>query len=54
MEKNNNPVYSRTDSSKINLPEEEWKKLLSPEVYYIAREKEQSGPGPVSTNTLKK
>ncbi|HEX7756246.1 MAG TPA: peptide-methionine (R)-S-oxide reductase MsrB [Niabella sp.] len=44
MEKNNNPVYSRTDSSKINLPEEEWKKLLSPEVYYIAREKGTERP----------
>ncbi|ANH84143.1 peptide-methionine (R)-S-oxide reductase [Niabella ginsenosidivorans] len=44
MEKNNNPVYSRTDSSKVNLPEEEWKKVLSPEVYYIARQKGTERP----------
>ncbi len=35
----NNPVYSRTDKSKVNLKEEEWKKILSPDVYYIARQK---------------
>ena len=38
-QKNNNPVYSRTDKSKVVLKEEEWKKILSPEVYYIARQK---------------
>ncbi|MFN5319232.1 MAG: peptide-methionine (R)-S-oxide reductase MsrB [Bacteroidia bacterium] len=31
--------YSRTDTQKLNLSNEEWKKILSPEVYYIAREK---------------
>lgn len=35
----NNPVYSRTDKSKVNLKEDEWKKILSPDVYYIARQK---------------
>ncbi len=40
----NNPVYSRTDSSKIVLSEEEWKKTLSPEVYYIARQKGTERP----------
>ena len=39
-----NPVYSRTDSSKLALPEEEWKKILSPEVYYIARQKGTERP----------
>ncbi len=39
LQKNNNPVYSRTDKSKVALKEEEWKKILSPEVYYIARQK---------------
>ena len=39
-----NPVYSRTDSAKLALPEEEWKKILSPEVYYIARQKGTERP----------
>jgi len=25
--KKNNPVYSKTDSSQVNLSEEEWKKI---------------------------
>jgi peptide-methionine (R)-S-oxide reductase len=32
-------VYSRTDTGRVNLSEEEWKERLSPEVYHIAREK---------------
>lgn len=32
-------VYSRTDTSKVNLTNEDWKGRLSPEVYNIAREK---------------
>ncbi|WP_133473932.1 peptide-methionine (R)-S-oxide reductase MsrB [Sediminibacterium goheungense] len=43
-EKNNNPVYSRTDKSKVVLKEDEWKKILSPEVYYIARQKGTERP----------
>ena len=39
-----NPVYSKTDSSKVHLKEDEWKKLLSPEVYHIAREKGTERP----------
>jgi peptide-methionine (R)-S-oxide reductase len=39
-----NPVYSRTDSSTVNLSEEEWKKLLPKEVYYIARQKGTERP----------
>lgn len=42
--KDTNPVYSRTDTSKINLSEEEWKKLLPSEVYYIARQKGTERP----------
>ncbi|MFT4031198.1 MAG: peptide-methionine (R)-S-oxide reductase MsrB [Siphonobacter sp.] len=34
-----NPYYSRTDTTKLNLPDEVWKKVLSPEVYAVAREK---------------
>jgi peptide-methionine (R)-S-oxide reductase len=42
--KKHNPVYSNTDSSKVALPDEEWKKILSPEVYYIARQKGTERP----------
>ena len=41
----NNPVYSKTDPSKVVLPEDEWKKILSPEVYFIARQKGTERPG---------
>lgn len=36
---NNNPYYSRTDTSKLVLSDSEWKKILSPEMFYIARQK---------------
>lgn len=44
MEKNDNPVYSRTDTSKLNLSDNDWKKILSPERYYIARQKGTERP----------
>jgi len=44
MKKNSNPVYSRTDTSKVVLQDDEWKKVLSPEVYNIAREKGTERP----------
>ncbi len=31
--KENNPVYSHTDSSKVNVPDTEWKKVLPADVY---------------------
>lgn len=34
----NNPYYSRTDTTHLNVSNAEWKKILSPEVYNIARE----------------
>jgi len=37
-------VFSRTDSSKLNLSDAEWKARLSPEVYYIARMKGTERP----------
>ncbi len=42
--KNNNPVYSKTDQQKVNLKDDEWKKILSPEVYFIARQKGTERP----------
>ena len=42
--KNNNPVYSNTDTSKVALSDEEWKKLLPEDVYYIARQKGTERP----------
>jgi peptide-methionine (R)-S-oxide reductase len=43
-DKSNNPVYSRNDTSSVNLPEEEWKKILPKDVYYIARQKGTERP----------
>lgn len=40
----NNPYYSRTDRTKLNVPNTEWKKILSPEVYAIAREADTERP----------
>ena len=37
--KNNNPVYSKTDSSKVTISDTEWKKILPKDVYDVAREK---------------
>ena len=34
----NNPYYSRTDTTVLNVPDAEWKKILSEDVYYVARE----------------
>jgi peptide-methionine (R)-S-oxide reductase len=35
----NNPVFSTTDSNKVNIDDSEWKKILPKDVYEIAREK---------------
>jgi peptide-methionine (R)-S-oxide reductase len=44
-------VYSNTDSGKVNVSDEEWKKVLSPEVYRVAREKgtERAWSSPLET-----
>jgi peptide-methionine (R)-S-oxide reductase len=39
-----NPVYSRNDTSKVNLTNEEWQKILPKDVYYIARMKGTERP----------
>jgi peptide-methionine (R)-S-oxide reductase len=39
-EHKNNPYYSRTDTKKLNVSNEEWKKILPKDVYGIAREAE--------------
>ena len=38
-DKKNNPVYSITDTDKVTIDNNEWKKLLPADVYHIAREK---------------
>jgi peptide-methionine (R)-S-oxide reductase len=43
MEKKN-PIYSNTDSNKVNLSEDEWKKMLPSDVFYIARMKGTERP----------
>ena len=40
-----NPVYSNTNSAKVVLSDEEWKKILPSDVYYIARQKGTEKPG---------
>lgn len=42
--KNNNPVYSNTDTSRVTMSEEEWKKILPSDVFYIARQKGTERP----------
>ena len=42
--KNKNPHFSRTDSATVEVPEEAWKKILSPEVFYVARQKGTERP----------
>jgi peptide-methionine (R)-S-oxide reductase len=34
----NNPYYSRTDQTKLDISNEEWKKILAPDLYAISRE----------------
>ncbi len=39
-----NKVYSRTNTSKVEMSEEEWKKVLPADVYHIARQKGTERP----------
>ena len=42
--KTENPVYSHTDKSKVNLSDDEWRKILPKDVYNIARQKGTERP----------
>ena len=39
-----NSYYSLTDTSKIDISDAEWKKVLSPDVYAVSREKDTERP----------
>lgn len=43
-EKAKNPVYSTKDTTPVQLKEEEWQKVLTPEQFYIARQKGTERP----------
>ncbi|MPL95784.1 Peptide methionine sulfoxide reductase MsrB [bioreactor metagenome] len=38
MQSTNNPFYSRTDTAHLEVSNAEWKKILSPDLYAVARE----------------
>ena len=42
--KKDNKIYSRTDTSKVSLNEDEWKKILPEDVYFVARQKGTERP----------
>jgi len=44
LTKEGSMVYSTSDTSKVNMPEEEWKKILPKDVYYVARMKGTERP----------
>jgi peptide-methionine (R)-S-oxide reductase len=39
-----NPVFSKTDTSSVNMSDEEWRKILPANVYNVAREKGTERP----------
>lgn len=39
-----NPVYDRQDTNRVSITNDEWKQILPPEVYHIAREKGTERP----------
>ena len=51
--KKNNPVYSITDTDKVVLSEEEWKKILPQDVFQVARQKGTERPWSSKFETLK-
>jgi peptide-methionine (R)-S-oxide reductase len=51
--KKNNPVYSNNDTTKVSISEEEWKKILPQDVFYIARQKGTERPWSSKFENLK-
>lgn len=49
MENNKHPAYSHTDATKVEVSNEEWKKILPAEVYQVARLRgtERAGSSPL-------
>ena len=47
----NNPYYSRTDKTKLNVSNEEWKKILPEDLYAVAREAATERPFTGKYNT---
>jgi peptide-methionine (R)-S-oxide reductase len=37
MTKSTNPYYSRTDTTRLKVSDEEWKKVLAPDLFEVAR-----------------
>jgi peptide-methionine (R)-S-oxide reductase len=48
-----NPVFSKTDTSAVNMSDEEWRKILPANVYNIARQKGTERPWTSSYETSK-
>ncbi len=44
LAKEGNPVYSNSDTNKVSLTDDEWKKILPQEIFYIARMKGTERP----------
>src|SRR5215831_13171994 len=44
MSEKKNPAYSRSDTNKVVMSEEEWKNVLPKDVYNIARQKGTERP----------
>lgn len=53
VNKPNNPAYSHKDTSKVNLSDEDWKKILPKEVYQVARQKGTERPWTSAYETSK-
>jgi peptide-methionine (R)-S-oxide reductase len=51
--KNNNPLYSNTDTSKVTVSDDEWKKILPSDVYQVARQKGTERPWSSPLETIK-
>ena len=44
ISKPENPYYSNTDTTKLNLTDAEWKKVLSDDVYAVTRHADTERP----------